>query len=120
MTCVLVVDDNAMNLELVTDVLELEGFEVVSAATGEEGVELVRQKPPDLVLMDLRMPGISGLEALEIIRADGFTTLPVVVLTASVMKGERERLLELGFDGFMQKPIDPGTFAQEVASFIKG
>jgi len=116
---ILVVDDNAMNLELARDVLELDGFEVETAVSGEEGVDMVRSNPPDLVLMDLRMSGISGLEALVIIRNDGFKDLPVVVLTASVMKGEKERLIDMGFDGFMQKPIDPGSFSDEVSTFLK-
>ena len=88
MSHILVVDDNELNLELVRDVLELDGFEVETAASGEEGVAMVRSNPPELVLMDLRMPGISGLEALALLRNDGFEKLPIVVLTASVMKGE--------------------------------
>ena len=116
---ILIVDDNALNLELARDVLELDAFEVETASTGEEGVAMVRSNPPDLVLMDLRMPGISGLEALEILRRDGFDDLPVVVLTASVMKGEKERLIGMGFNGFLQKPIDAGSFADEVSSFLK-
>jgi len=88
MSHILVVDDNELNLELVRDVLELDGFEVETAASGEEGVAMVRSNPPELVLMDLRMPGISGLEALALLRNDGFEKLPIVLLTASVMKGE--------------------------------
>ena len=120
MARILIVDDNALNLELARDVLELEGFDVSTAASGEEGVRQVRENPPDLVLMDLRMPGISGLEALEILRRDGYNDLPVVVLTASVMKGERERLMEHGFNGYLEKPIDLSTFAAEVATFLPG
>jgi len=116
---ILIVDDNAMNLELARDVLELDGFDVETADSGEAGVAMVRSGPPDLVLMDLRMNGISGLEALQIIRQDGYHDLPVVVLTASVMKGEKERLIEMGFDGFMQKPIDAGSFSDEVSLFLK-
>jgi len=116
---ILIVDDNALNLELARDILELDGFEVETASAGDEGVAMVRRNPPDLVLMDLRMPGISGLEALAILRKDGFDDLPVVVLTASVMKGEKERLLDMGFNGFLQKPIDAASFSDEVSSFLR-
>ena len=118
MAHILIVDDNILNLELARDVLELEGYEVSTAATGEEGVKFVRNAPPDLVLMDLRMPGLSGLEALEFLRNDGFHDLPVVVLTASAMKGERENLIAKGFNGYLEKPINLETFAAEVAAFL--
>lgn len=115
---ILIVDDNLLNLELSRDVLELEGFEIKTVESGEAAVEQVRCCRPDLVLMDLRMPGISGLEALAIIRQDGFDDLPVVVLTASAMKGEKEKLIQMGFNGYLQKPINPGTFAEEVRAFM--
>jgi len=117
---ILIVDDNLLNLELAHDVLELANFDVELAASGMEGVEKARERQPDLVLMDLRMPGMSGLEAMQQLHNDATTRhIPVVVLTASAMKGEQERLMQAGFDGYIQKPIDPSVFADEVSSFLQ-
>lgn len=116
---VLVVDDNPLNLELVGDLLELEGFRVTLLEDGVTAISEARDSRPDLILMDLRMPGMSGLEAQQQLRSDATTReIPVIVLTASVMAGERERLLAAGFDGFMQKPIDTLTFADQVRGFL--
>ena len=79
-----------------------------------------QQDPPDLILMDLRMPGMSGLDAMRELRKSPVTRdIPVIVLTASVMAGEEDRLLAKGFDGFMQKPISPASFADEVRAYLK-
>ncbi len=119
MARILVVDDNELNLELARDVLEMSGFEVETAESGMKGIVRVRETHPDLVLMDLRMPGMSGLEAMHALRDDVLTRhIPVVVLTASAMKDDQERLLRQGFDAYMQKPIDPSTFADEVRSLL--
>lgn len=116
---ILIVDDNPLNLELACDVLELEGFHVTLVDSGEESIIVSQQNLPDLILMDLRMPGMSGIDALHGIRKHAITqNIPVVVLTASVMAGEKDRLLAEGFDGFMQKPISPATFADEVRAFL--
>ncbi len=120
MARILVVDDNALNLELACDVLEMGGFEVDMAESGAEGIARVRETRPDLVLMDLRMPGMSGLEAMRALHEDVATRdVPVVVLTASAMKGDQERLLRHGFRAYMEKPIDPSTFADEVRSLLE-
>jgi len=120
MARILVVDDNELNLELVRDVLELDGFEVDMAISGEDGVKKARAVQPDLVLMDMRMPGMSGLEAMRVLKADTSTGhIPVAVLTASVMKGDAERLLAEGFDAYLQKPVDPASFADSVRSILK-
>lgn len=120
MATVLVVDDNPLNVELAADVLELEGFRVLLAENGEEGVARARESKPDLVLMDMRMPGMNGMEAMLALREHEETReIPVVALTASAMKGDRERLLREGFDGYLEKPIDLTIFADVVRSFIK-
>jgi len=117
---ILVVDDNLLNLELAVDLLELELYNVSTAETGEMAIVEAHKGMPDLILMDMRMPGMSGLEALlELRKSDLTRDIPIVVLTASVMAGEQERLLEAGFDGFMQKPISVTSFADEVRSFLK-
>jgi len=119
MARVLIVDDNQLNLELARDILEMDDFEVEIAESGSEGIEKAKQAIPDLVLMDLRMPEMDGLEAMQIIHNDASTChIPVVVLTASVMKGEQDRLMAAGFDAFLQKPIDPSKFADEVTSLL--
>jgi len=117
---ILIVDDNPLNLELACDVLELEGFHVSLVDSGEKSITHAGETTPDLILMDLRMPGMSGLDALHELRKHEVTKdIPVVVLTASVMSGEEDRLLAEGFDGFMQKPISPASFADEVRTFLR-
>jgi len=120
MSRILVVDDNELNLQLACDVLELAGHEALAAANGGEAVDIAVSSIPDLVLMDLRMPVMNGEEAMRQIRADAQTReIPVVALTASAMAGEREQLLAAGFDGYICKPFDVASFADEVAGFLK-
>ena len=119
MTKILVVDDNELNLELTREVLELGGFEVATEDNGLAGFERAKRMQPDLILMDMRMPGISGVEALHALRAEPTTAhIPVVVLTASVMKGDETRLLSEGFDTYMSKPINSLSFADEVRELL--
>jgi len=120
MAKILVVDDNLLNLELAADVLELADFEVLTASSGRESIEKAGQIHPDLILMDLRMPEMSGLEAmLELHRNKTTGDIPVAVLTASAMKGDAEHLLNSGFSAYLQKPIDPSRFAEQVADLLK-
>jgi len=117
---ILIVDDNPLNLELACDVLELEGFQVTLVDSGKKAITSVQQNRPDLILMDLRMPDMSGLDAMhELRKSESSRDIPVIVLTASVMAGEEVRLLAEGFNGFMQKPISPASFADEVHSYLK-
>lgn len=117
---VLVVEDNPRNLKLVRDVLTHYGYEVVEAATGEEGVLLAAQVAPDLVLMDLQLPGIDGTEALRQIRAGESTrSVPVVAVTAFAMDDDRERALASGFDGYVEKPISVRALPQQVEDFLR-
>jgi len=104
---VLVVEDNEMNMKLVRDVLHAKGFTTLAAVTGEEGISLALEHLPSLVLMDVQLPGIDGVEALARIRADDRTaSIPVVAVTAQAMHGDRERFLEAGFDAYLSKPVD--------------
>jgi len=117
---ILIVDDNPINLELAGDLLEMDGFQVTLLEHGAAAVAEASNSQPELILMDLRMPGMSGLEAQQALRScEATRDIPVVVVTASVMAGDRERLLSEGFDGFMQKPINVATFASEVRAFLK-
>jgi two-component system cell cycle response regulator DivK len=116
---VLVVEDNERNLKLVRDVLEYAGFTVATAVTGEEAVEVTASRRPDLVLMDLQLPGIDGYAALRRIRADAGTRhIPVVALTAFAMARDRERVARSGFDGYLEKPINVREFPSQVRAYL--
>ena len=104
---ILIVEDNEKNMKLVRDVLQATGYRTLEATTGEEGVELALSQAPALVLMDVQLPGIDGVEALERLRQNERTaSIPVLALTAQAMSGDRERFLEAGFDGYLAKPVD--------------
>ena len=104
---VLIVEDNEKNMKLFRDVLQATGYSTLEATTGEEAVELALSQAPALVLMDVQLPGIDGVEALERMRQNERTaSIPVLALTAQAMSGDRERFLEAGFDGYLAKPVD--------------
>jgi two-component system cell cycle response regulator DivK len=112
---VLIVEDNDKNMKLLRDVLRASGFDTLEASTGEDGVELALAHAPALVLMDVQLPGIDGLETLRRLRSDERTTsVPVLALTAQAMYGDRERFLEAGFDGYLSKPVDVTELIQTV------
>jgi two-component system cell cycle response regulator DivK len=103
---ILIVEDNERNLKLVRDVLEHHGYRTLQAATGEEGVALAARHLPALVLMDVQLPGIDGVQALGLLRESPKTAqVPVIAVTAFAMKDDRERFLRAGFDGYLEKPI---------------
>ena len=103
---ILIVEDNPKNLKLVRDALQVKGYQTIATETGEEGVRLARERRPALILMDIQLPGINGVEALRQLRADPMTTtIPVIAVTASVMTDDRTRIMAAGFDGFHGKPI---------------
>jgi two-component system, cell cycle response regulator DivK len=103
---ILIVEDNDKNLKLVRDVLQHQGYRTIEAGTGEDGVRLAKERRPDLVLMDILLPGMDGIAALGQLRADPATrAIPVIAVTASVMTHDRKKLLESGFDGYQSKPI---------------
>jgi CheY-like chemotaxis protein len=116
---ILIIEDNLLNLELATDLLEANGFVVHSAQTAEEGLRLARELLPDLVLMDFSLPGMDGLSATQNLKADPLTRRLIVVgLTANAMKGDEELALHAGCDGYLTKPIDTRTFIATVTRFI--
>jgi two-component system, cell cycle response regulator DivK len=103
---ILIVEDNPKNLKLVRDTLQVTGYQTIEAETGEAGVRLAHERQPALVLMDIQLPGINGVEALKRLRADPVTSsTPVIAITASVMTQDRTRIMAAGFDGFQGKPI---------------
>jgi len=114
---VLVVEDNEKNMKLFRDVLQASGFKTLEAATAEEGLELATAHRPSLVLMDIQLPGVDGIEALARLRADDRTAdIPVLAVTAQAMRGDRERFAEAGFDGYLSKPVD----VLELMDVVKG
>ena len=117
---VLVVEDNEKNMKLFRDVLHASGYRTLEAATGERAVELVFEHRPDLVLMDIQLPDIDGIEALSRLRADGRTaSMPVLALTAQAMEGDRERFLAAGFDGYLSKPVDIAEFVATIKRYCE-
>ena len=118
---VLVIEDIALNLKLVRDVLQHAGYDVVEAATGELGVASAASEPPDLVLLDLQLPGIDGHETLRRLRAGVLPDrVPVVAVTALAMAEDRDRAQRAGFDGYLEKPISPRSLPAQVERFLAG
>jgi len=116
---ILVIEDNPSNLELVVTLLEVAGFEVVQAATAEIGIDLAKENPPDLILLDLRLPGMDGLTATRILLQRGKTKdIPIIALTANVMGEAEAEALAVGCRRVITKPIDTRTFARTVAELI--
>ena len=116
---ILVVEDNPRNLKLVRDILQHLGYRTLEADSAEKGIELARFHSPELILMDVQLPGMDGVEAVARLRADPDTAgLRVVALTAFAMKEDRERFLAAGFNGYIEKPIEVGQFPHQVADFL--
>jgi CheY-like chemotaxis protein len=116
---ILIVEDNALNLELAADLLTGAGHHVLPAKSAEEGLRLAQAAPPNLILMDLRLPGIDGYTALRQLREDARTAhIRVVALTAQAMKGDEQAALDAGFDAYIPKPIDTRTLCQTVARLL--
>jgi two-component system, cell cycle response regulator DivK len=117
---ILVVEDNEKNMKLFRDVLLATGYRTLEATTGGEAVELAVEHSPDLVLMDIQLPDIDGLEALGRLRADSRTArVPVLALTAQAMEGDRERFLAAGFDGYLSKPVNISEFVATVKRYCE-
>jgi two-component system cell cycle response regulator DivK len=121
MSTILIVEDNEKNMKLARDVLQAKGYQTLEAVNGEEGVRLALEHKPDLVLMDIQLPDINGIEAFTRIRADAGTAhIPVVAFTASVTPMDRSRITDAGFDGFIGKPINLREFLETVRATVAG
>ena len=117
---ILVVEDNERNMRLFCDVLQASGYRTLEATTGASAVELALEHVPDLVLMDIQLPDIDGVEALARLRADERSaSLSVLALTAQAMEGDRERFLAAGFDGYLSKPVDIADFVATVKRYCE-
>ena len=118
---ILIVEDNDKNRKLVRDILTFTGYTTIETETGEEGVRLARERCPSLVLMDIRLPGIDGVEALRRLRAEETTRgIPIMAMTASVMSEDRQKIMAAGFDGYQSKPINVTDFVAAVAQILEG
>jgi CheY-like chemotaxis protein len=116
----LVVDDNANNLLLETDLLKVAGFDVFEAENAASGIDIARKEKPDIIIMDVRLPDMRGTEAARILRQDKTTRdIPIIFVTASVMAEGKEELKNIANSGFIGKPIDTRTFAKEISKHMK-
>jgi len=116
---ILIVEDNAKNMYLMDFILTKKGYAVVKAETGEKGVELAGREKPDLILMDIQLPGIDGYETTRRIRASGSAgKVPIIAITSYAMTGDREKVLAAGCSGYIEKPIDPEKFVPEVEKHL--
>jgi two-component system, cell cycle response regulator DivK len=117
---ILIVEDNDKNRKLVREVLTFKGYAVVETETGEAGIRLARERRPSLILMDIRLPGIDGIEALRQLRAESTTRrIPVIAMTASVMSEDRQKIMDAGFDAYQGKPIKLHDFVATVAQLLE-
>ena len=116
---ILIVEDNDKNMKLARDILQVKGYRTIEAESAEAGLPLAAAQKPDLVLMDIQLPGINGIEALKKLRASPETSpIPVLAFTASVMPQDRKEIMSAGFDGFVSKPINLKEFIASIASAL--
>ncbi len=116
---VLVIEDNEANMYLIKFMLEKSGYEVIEAREGTVGVEMAVKEKPDLILMDIQLPDIDGLEATKRIRAsEADSEIPIIALTSFAMAGDREKALAAGCTGYIEKPINPDTFIAEIEKYL--
>lgn len=116
---VLVVEDNEMNMQLVEYLLEEGGFQILKATSGEDALQIANSDIPDLILMDIHLPGMDGLTVVrEMKNAEKTKGIPILALTAHAMRGDKDRFLEAGCDGYISKPIDVKTFVSSIEKFI--
>ena len=120
MSKILIVEDNALNRALLLAVLKPEGFEILSAENGLQGIDLAQRELPDLILMDVMLPGLNGYEATRRLKAEPTTRhIPIIAITANAAPAERERALDAGCDGYIAKPIDTRALPHQVRVFLR-
>jgi len=115
MSVVLIIEANEKNLKLVRDILQVKGYSTLEAMTAEDGIRLANERLPDLVLMDIQLPGMNGIDALRVLRSNAATAkIPVIAVTASVMQQDRKLITDAGFDAYVGKPISLKEFVEAV------
>ncbi len=116
---VLVVEDNEMNMQLFEYLLEEGGYQILKATSGEDALRVVAEKMPDLILMDIHLPGMDGLSVVRELKNDSkMQRIPILALTAHAMRGDKDRFLQAGCDGYISKPIDVKTFIPSIQKFL--
>jgi len=116
---ILVIEDNALNMKLVVTLLKLSKYEIIEAKDAEDGLKLAQKHRPNLILMDIQLPGMNGLHATRVIKGDAeLKDVPVVALTSYVMEGDKERIIEAGCDGDIPKPIDTRRFLETISAYL--
>ena len=117
---ILIVEDDPRNLKLIRDLLQIRGYTTLEATDGKQGVDIARTKMPDLILMDIQMPVMDGLEATSILKADPVTkSITIVALTAFAMQGDREKCMEAGFNDYITKPLDIRAFMTKIKEYLE-
>lgn len=120
MARILIIEDSPLNMELVTALLSIAGHELFRSERALPGIEIARTQPLDLILMDINMPGMDGLQAARMLRAHPATrSIPLVALTALAMAGDKERIMAAGFDDYVSKPFDSDSFLEKVTQLVK-
>ena len=118
---ILIVEDNPLNLELISDILEAKGYAITAAVTGADALKQVDIEAPDLILMDIQLPGIDGLTVTGMIKKKpGLEDIPIIALTAHAMRGDEKKAREAGCDGYISKPIDTRAITKTIQSFLDG
>jgi len=116
---VLVIEDNPINMKLVRTLLQIGNYEILEAEDAETGIEMARQNHPNIILMDIQLPGIDGFEATKILKSDPATRhIPVIALTSYAMDGDKKKAKEVGCDGYISKPINTRSFLKELEDFF--
>ena len=117
---VLIVEDDNLNMKLLNDLLQVQGYDTLQSVDGRDALQLAREHRPDLIIMDIQLPEVSGIEHVKSLKADAtLKDIPVLAVTAFALKGDEERILEAGSDGYISKPISASLFLETVEKFIK-
>ena len=117
---ILNIEDNELNSKLMRDLMQFNGYKTLESITAEEGIKIAQEKLPDLILMDFELPGMNGMEAFKILRADPLTAaIPIIAVTASAMVEEQQMMLKVGFDGLHTKPIHVKTFLASIKTYLE-
>ena len=116
---ILIVEDNELNMRLFTDLLQAHGYSTIQSLDGSDAIDLTRSNNPDLIIMDIQLPGMSGIEITKLLKADDeLKDIPVIAVTAFAMKGDEERIMEAGFSAYVAKPVSVPSFLENVAKFL--
>jgi two-component system, cell cycle response regulator DivK len=116
---ILIVEDNELNMKLFNDLLQAHGYETIQTVDGRDVLQLAREQAPDLIIMDIQLPEISGLEVTKMLKADDdLKSIPVIAVTAFAMKGDEEKIREGGCEGYIAKPISVPSFLETIAKFL--